>query len=156
MKKSIFTASVITVLLFAFIGLVTTVQTARSSKIGDIFKGGAGDVIKGGAILLASNALADPINKAINTVTFNKGIPNSASTKVVPVISMGSGTRVGFVQVSGPKDLVNKTKAVIQIETKLTVKNLDIEIFVPSSSVNPLKFKRVQGVGITALVDYRL
>lgn len=149
MKKHFLIATAVIVLMFAFIGLVTTVQTARSSvKIGD--------VIKGGAILLATDALASPINKAINTITLNKGVSTLAATKVVPVISLGSGARVGFVQVSGPKDLVNKTKAVIQLETKLTIKNLDVEIFVPSSSANPLKFKRVEGIGISALVDYRL
>jgi hypothetical protein len=143
-------------LLLAFIGVGATVQITRSSKIGDMLNGNVGKVIKGGAIVLATNALADPINKAINTVTLNKGMPNHASTKVVPVIAVGSGTRVGFVQVSGPKNLVAKTKAVIQIETKLTVKNLSVEIFIPSDSANPLKFNRVEGIGISALVDYRL
>ncbi|MFA6448996.1 MAG: hypothetical protein WCX65_06005 [bacterium] len=148
MKKRFFSITVIVTLLFALIGMTATVQIARSLKIGD--------VLKGGAIVLATNALADPINKAINTLTMNKGVPNNASTKVVPVIALGSGTRVGFVQVSGPKNLVNKTKAVIQIETKLTIGKLDVEIFIPSDSANPLKFNRVEGIGVSALVDYRM
>jgi hypothetical protein len=156
MKKRFFMPAAIVVLLLVFIGVVSNVQTARSFKIGDILKGTVGKVLKGGAIVLATDAFAGPINKAINTITFNKGVPNHAATKVVPVISLGSGTRVGFVQVSGPKDLVDKTKAVIQLETKLTIKNLAVEIFVPSDSANPLKFHRVEGIGISALVDYRL
>ena len=148
MKKRFFVPATIVVLLLAFIGLAATVQTARSIKLGD--------VLTGGAIVLATKALAGPINDAINKITLNKGMPNHASTKVVPVISLGSGTRVGLVQVSGPKNLVNKTKAVIQLETKLSFKSLDVEIFVPSDSANPLKFNRVEGIGISALVDYRL
>lgn len=148
MKKRIYAPIAAVTLLFAFVGVAATVQTARSVKVKDI--------LKGGAIVLAADALSKPLNDAVNKITLNQGVPIHASTKVVPVIAFGSGTRAGFVQVSGPKNLVSKTKVVVQIESKITIKNLDVEVFVPSDSVNPLKFNRVEGVGITALVDYRL
>ena len=44
----------------------------------------------------------------------------------------------------------------MQIETKVSFKNLDVEIFIPSDSANPLKFNRVEGVGVSALIDLRL
>ncbi|MEW6201943.1 MAG: hypothetical protein AB1546_08205, partial [bacterium] len=91
-----------------------------------------------------------------NAITLNKGVPMEAETKVVPIIALGSGTRVGAAQVTGPKKLVNNTVVVIQIETKVGKKNLDIEIFVPSDSENPLNFNRVEGVGVSALIDLRL
>ncbi|MFH1538478.1 MAG: hypothetical protein ABIH66_05930 [bacterium] len=141
------------VTLFAVALLVCfSAASVRSIKLGDKL----GNIIKGAGIALLTVALADQLNDAINAITFNKGIPPEAETKVVPIIAIGSGTRVGAAQVSGPKELVNKTKVVVQIETKATKKNLDIEIFVPSDSANPLKFNRVEGVGVSALIDLRL
>jgi hypothetical protein len=123
-------------------------QSARAFKLGD--------VLAGAGVVVLTSLLSKQINSAINTVTFNKGIPENAGTKVVPLIAMGSGTRVGAVQVSGPKDLVDKTKVVIQIQTKIGFKNLNVEIFVPSDSANPLKFNRVEGVGVSAVIDLRV
>jgi hypothetical protein len=128
------------------------VSTVSYSKWGDLLK----DVLKGAGIAMLTVALSDQLNDFINTVTLNKGVPNTADTKVVPIIAVGSGTRVGAAQVTGPKDLVAKTVVVIQLETKFTAKNLDIEVFVPSDSENPLKFNRVEGVGVSALIDLRL
>lgn len=139
--------------LFAVAMLVClSAASLHSIKLGDKL----GKVLKGAGIAVITVALADQLNDAINAITFNKGIPPEAETKVVPIIAIGSGTRVGAAQVSGPKELVNKTKVVVQIETKATKKNLDIEIFVPSDSMNPLKFNRVEGVGVSALIDLRL
>lgn len=135
-------------MLLIVIGGAIAAGPARAIKLGNI--------IVGGAMALGAEEFAGPINNAINTITFNQGVPNTAATKVVPVISFGSGTRLGLVQVSGPADAVDQTKAVIQIETKLSIRSLDVEIFVPSTSDNPLKFSRAQGVGVSALVDYKL
>ncbi len=129
--------------------------TAKAIKLGDILNGDGGKVIKGAAVLLLSAALSDQLNDFINTVTLNKGVPPEAGTKVVPIIAMGSGTRVGAAQVSGPRGLTDKVKVVVQIETKFKFKNLDVEVFVPSDSLNPLKFNRVEGVGVSALIDIR-
>ena len=49
-----------------------------------------------------------------------------------------------------------QTVYVVSIETKFGKKNLDIEAFVPSDSTNPLKFNRVEGVGVSALIDIRV
>ena len=143
------------VLIAAALMFTAPWQQARAIKLGDILNGDVGKVIKGAAVLALTVGLADQLNSFINTVTLNKGVPESAGTKVVPVIALGSGTRVGAAQVSGPKDLVNKTKIVVQIESKFSFKNLDVEVFVPSDNMNPLKFNRVEGVGVSALIDLR-
>ena len=146
-------------LIGVILALMVTViapRPAQAVKLGDILDGDVGDIIKGGAILVLTNALADQLNDFINTVTLNKGVPLNADTKVVPLIALGSGTRVGAAQVSGPKDLVAKAKAVIQVEAKFGFKNLDVEVFVPSDSINPLKFNRVEGLGVSALIDMRV
>jgi len=142
--------------LFAALVTASAVRPAQAVKLGDLLEGKVGDIVKGGAILVLTSALSDQLNDFINTLTLNKGVPATADTKVVPVIAMGSGTRVGAVQVTGPKELVNKTKVVVQIEAKFGLKNLDVEVFVPSDSANPLKFNRVEGVGVSALIDLRV
>jgi len=146
---------------FAAISLILAVSAMTSislqgKSLEDILGDKAGKVVKGVGLILLTNALSDQLNDFINTITLNKGVPPQAETKVVPVIAVGSGTRIGAAQVTGPKDLVNKTKVVVQIEAKFSMKNLDVEIFVPSDSMNPLKFNRVEGVGVSALIDLRL
>jgi hypothetical protein len=59
--------------------------------------------------------------------------------------------------VAGPRgDAINGTKAVAQIEA--TFQNrLRVKILVPIDSENPIqRFRRVQGVGVSAIIDLRL
>jgi hypothetical protein len=147
--------TIVAVVLIAATLLFTASWQAKAIKLGDILDGDVGKVIKGAAVLALTVGLADQLDSFINTITLNKGVPEQAGTKVVPIIALGSGTRVGAAQVSGPKDLVEKTKIVVQIEAKFGYKNLDVEVFVPSDNMNPLKFNRVEGVGVSALIDLR-
>ncbi len=150
MKKKVLFA------ITAILILTTATMTVKASKLGDLLDGKVGNVIKGVAVFALTDLLAEQLDDFINTVTLNKGVPEQAATKVVPVVSTGSGFRVGAVQVTGPKELVEKVKAVVQIETKFSLKNLDVEVFVPSDSINPLKFNRVEGVGVSALIYFRM
>lgn len=111
--------------------------------------------VVGGGFLVS--AVAGPLNDFINTVTFNKGAKVEGHTKVVPIVSLGTGTRIGAAQIAGPKgDAVNSTKAVAQIETAFKDR-LRVKILVPIDSENPLqRFRRVQGVGVSAIIDYKL
>lgn len=129
-----------------------TPGTARAVDLGDILKKGA-LIVGGGAVV---TAIADPINEFINTVTFNKGAKLQGHTKVVPIVSMGDGTHIGAAQVGGnSKSAVENTQAVAQIEASF--KGIRIKILVPIDSLNPLKqFRRVQGVGVTAIIDVKI
>lgn len=100
---------------------------------------------------------ADPINKFINTVTFNKGLKAEGYTKVVPIVSIGSGTRIGAAQVAGPrKDGVDRCKAVAQLEVDFQDR-IRANILVPVDRLNVTAgFKRVQGVGVSAVIDVKL
>jgi len=110
--------------------------------------------IVGGGFLVG--ALAEPLNDFINTVTFNRGVGSEESTKVVPILTVGSGTAIGAAQVSGPEEAVERTKAVAQLELKFKDR-FRVEILIPIDSTNPLKqFRRVQQVGLSALIDYKL
>lgn len=111
--------------------------------------------VVGGGFLVS--AIAGPLNDFINTVTFNKGAKVEGHTKVVPIVSLGTGTRIGAAQVAGPRgEAVESTKAVAQIETSFKDR-FRVKILVPIDSENPLqRFRRVQGVGVSAVIDYKL
>lgn len=111
--------------------------------------------VVGGGFLVS--AVAGPLNDFINTVTFNKGAKVEGHTKVVPIVSLGTGTRIGAAQVAGPRgEAVESTKAVAQIETSFKDR-FRVKILVPIDSENPLqRFRRVQGVGVSAVIDYKL
>ena len=111
-------------------------------------------VVGGGFIV---SQVACPLNDFINTVTFNKGAKVEGHTKVVPIVSLGSGTRIGAAQVAGPRgEAIQKTKAVAQLEVTFRDR-LRTKILIPIDSENPVKqFKRVQGVGVSAIIDFRL
>ncbi len=121
---------------------------------------GIGDILKDGALIFGGGALVKAIgpqlNDFINTLTFNNGVKFEGYTKVVPIVSIGNGTRIGAAQVGGvTKAAVDRVKAVGQIEGEFN--SIRAQALIPIDSENPLKqFKRVQGVGVTAIIDVRL
>lgn len=76
--------------------------------------------------------------------------------KIVPIISVLEGVRIGAARVSGPESKVRTVKAVAQLETDFR-DFLEIDVYVPITTEKPGKtIDRVQGVGVTALGDLRL
>lgn len=148
MKRVKATAVAVVVVLCALVSQVP----ARAIDLGDILKEGA--IIVGGGALVT--AVAGPINDFINTVTLNKGVKADGFTKVVPIVSLGNGAHIGAAQVGGTsKASVESTQAVAQLETDF--KGIRIKVLIPIDSVNPLKqFKRVQGIGVTAIIDVKI
>ena len=118
------------------------------------------DIIKGGALIIGGGALvkaiAEPINDFINTVTLNRGAQFQGHTKVVPIVSMGDGTRIGAAQVGGTSlQSVEDTQAVAQLE--VSFQGIRVRVLIPIDSLNPIQqFRRVQGVGVTAIIDVRI
>jgi hypothetical protein len=113
-------------------------------------------VVKTVTVGAVVNAVAGPADKAINTLTANRKLPAGASTKVVPVLSVGEKGYVGAAQVAGSQDLARKTKAVLQLETSWSNKQYRIKLLMPINSVNPIGAGRVRGLGVSALVDVAL
>lgn len=111
-----------------------------------------GDILKIGGITAVVKQFGPQINKFINTITLQKNAGNDFSTKVVPIISIGDGKQIGAAQVTGSQELVGKTAAVLQLEGK-TLGTVRVRALIPSDTINPAKFNRVQGVGVSALVD---
>ena len=113
-------------------------------------------VVKTVTIGAVVNAIAGPADKAINSLTANRKVPAGASTKVVPVLSLGEKGYVGAAQVAGSQELARKTKAVVQLETSWSNKQYRIKLLMPINSVNPVGAGRVRGLGVSALVDVAL
>ncbi|MDD4364329.1 MAG: hypothetical protein PHF19_01180 [Synergistales bacterium] len=135
--------------LFLSLCLALSVVTpAPAIDLGDLIG------VVGGGLLVKT--IAGPINDFINTITLNRGVKVEGHTKVVPIVSVGSGTRIGAAQVAGPKGVVDATKAVAQLDVSFQGR-VGVKVLVPIDSENPLqRFKRVQGVGVSAIIDYRL
>jgi hypothetical protein len=115
-----------------------------------------GAVLKAVTVGAVVSAIAGPADKAINTLTFNRKVPAGASTKVVPVLSVGEKGYVGAAQVAGSQELVRKTKAVLQLETSWSNKQYRIKLLMPMNSINPIGAGKVKGLGVSALVDIAL
>jgi len=113
-------------------------------------------VLKTVTVGVVVNAISGPADRALNTLTANRNVPPGTATKVVPIVSVGEKGYAGAVQVAGSKDLVDKTKAVLQLETAWSNKQYRIKLLMPVDSVNPLNANRVRGLGASALVDVAL
>ena len=110
------------------------------------------------------------MNDFINTITFNKGVAYDGYTKVVPIVSIGDGARIGAAQVgANTQSAIDRTQAVAQLEGEFS--SVRATALIPIDSLNPLKqfrrvkgdslnplkqFRRVKGVGVTAIINVKL
>ncbi|MEG1824502.1 MAG: hypothetical protein RRY12_08895 [Cloacibacillus sp.] len=132
--------------------LAVSVPAARALDLGDILKKGAIGIAAGWLV----TAISPQMNDFINTITFNKGVKYEGYTKVVPIVSLGDGTRIGAAQVGATtQDAIDRTKAVAQIEGNF--QSVHATALIPIDSTNPLqRFRRVKGVGVTAIINVQL
>lgn len=142
--------------LITFLLAAVVMLTASVTAVAPV-RAGVGDILKGAGIVLLINQFGDELNKFINKMTINKGVGVEDRTKVVPIISVGQGGYAGAAQVSGPAHLVDKVKAVAQLEANMSGKTFRIKVLVPVESQDVVKdIKRVSGVGVSAVIDVRL
>ena len=138
MKKQVI-AAMLTVSLLAAGGTAVT----QAFSLGSILKvGGLVDKFGG------------QINDFLNKLLMKNGVGTDYATKVVPVLSIGTGKYIGAVQVVGPTAQVDKVKAVGQLEGSFN----DIaraKALIPLESVDITHLSRVQGVGVSAIIDLK-
>ena len=124
-----------------------------------------GGVAKVGGIGFLVSKYGESINSAINSVMMKEGAGTNYATKVVPAnilkeasdaVSVGTSGYIGAAQVIGDADQVEKVKAVGQLEVSWNDKLFRIKGLIPMDSVNPASFSRVQGVGVSAVIDVRV
>lgn len=136
--------------LFAGVGIATLVATSGFAgyQLDKIIKG------VGGAALIQK--FGPQINSGINKMAGHTDT-DSAATKVVPIISVGKSAAIGACQVMGARRNVSVVKAVAQLEGDV-FGSVRVKALIPiaSDKANGGKLERVQGVGISGLVDVRL
>ena len=138
---------VISMLVFSLVSLAA-VPMAQAFSLGDVLKvGGIGFLV---------DKFSGQLNSFVNTLTFKHGAGNDYATKVVPILSFGSGGYVGAAQVTGSQELVDRTQAVVQIEGNFNGSQFRVKALVPIDSKNPTNFSRVNGVGISAIIDVNI
>ncbi len=116
-----------------------------------------GQILKLFGIGYAVKVFGPQLNQLINTLTLNHGVAVQEETKVVPILTVGTGAYIGAAQVSGPKDKVAQVEAVAQLEGEFFDRVFRAKVLVPIDNLDITKgFKRVNGVGISALLDLRL
>lgn len=118
--------------------------------------GSLGGVLKAGGIAVLVDTFSGQLNSFINTLTAKNGVSPDYATKVVPVITVGSGSYAGAAQVTGPQDLVDQTKAVLQLEGDFSGDRFRIKALIPINTKTATNFSRVQGVGVSAQIDVKI
>lgn len=141
----------VSVLLATMIG-ASAYSGVSAFGLGDLL----GGAVKIGGINLLLNKYGNSVNSAINSLMMKKGIGTDYATKVVPILSVGGSGYIGAAQVVGPAEQVAKVEAVGQLEFSVNDQLFRIKGLIPMDSKNPTSFSRVQGVGVSAVIDLRL
>lgn len=115
-----------------------------------------GDILKVGGISVLISKFANPLNNFINTLTFKHGAGSDFATKVVPILSLGNGGYLGAAQVIGSQELVDQTEAVIQMEGEFNGRQFRVKALVPVNAKSITNFSRVNGVGVSAVIDVNI
>ena len=115
-----------------------------------------GGVVKVGGIGFLVDKYGDSVNSAINSLMMKEGAGTNYATKVVPIVSIGDSGYIGAAQVLGDANQVAKVKAVGQLEIGWNDRLFRIKGLVPMDSMDPTAFSRVQGVGVSAVIDVRI
>ena len=141
MKKKLIAASLAISLGIASFGAALPVEAI-----------GLGGLIKGGIVGVGVDKYGPSINSFLNKLLNQKNLGTTYATKVVPIVSLGNGSRVGAAQVTAE---VERVKAVAQVEGSFNniarAKGL-----VPVDSANPAGASRIQGVGVSAVIDLKI
>lgn len=110
----------------------------------------------GGAVAVADR-LGPRIDRTLNNLTGQRNLSARADTKIVPVLSVGNGAFIGIVQVAGPANSVRNTTAVAQLETRVPlIGGSRARVLVPISTRSVTNMRRVNGVGVSAVIDLPL
>ena len=143
MKKKIITAVLgICLTTTAFGGILTTQAGGLSS-------------ILGGAAKIVINKFGPQIDSFLNKLLKQNNLSTEYTTKVVPIISIGTKGYIGAAQVTGPASSIEQVKAVAQVEGSFNGM-VRVKGLVPVDSTNPIGASRVQGVGVSAIIDLKI
>jgi uncharacterized protein YwlG (UPF0340 family) len=115
-----------------------------------------GSLIKGAGVAVIISQFGRDINKALNRLTNTQDETSEYATKVVPIISVGTGKEAGACQIMGPPSAVKKTQAVAQFEGNFRPVGMRIRALVPIETKSVSNVRRIPGVGISGLIDIKI
>lgn len=136
------------------IGMIAASLLGFGSGIATTQAFNLGSILKVGGISVLVDKFGTQINDFLNKLLMKNGVGTDYATKVVPIISVGSGKYVGAVQVVGPKSQVDKVQAVGQLEGSFN--NIArAKALIPLATKDITNLNRVQGVGVSAMIDLK-
>jgi uncharacterized protein (DUF697 family) len=139
-----------TLALIALLGISTATATYALSE--DLTK-----LLKLFGIGYVVQRFSGDINQFINQVTLKHNAATERATKVVPIVSIGRGGYIGAAQVTGTAEALKRVKAVGQGEIDVSGGDIRLRALIPVDTTNPTQgIKGISGVGVTALIDFRL
>lgn len=115
---------------------------------------GGKEVLAATAVAVAVKNAGNQLNELINKLSLRKGAKEF--TKVIPMATLGENAYIGGAQVSGASADVAKVAGVWQYEDLFSNGMFRVKILIPTDDLNPLKLRRVNGVGLTAVIDMRI
>ena len=114
-----------------------------------------GELIKVVGIGAVVQKFGPQINTAMNKLESHED-RISSTTKVVPILSVGSRRAVGAAQVMGPKSAVDQVKAVAELDQDLFGREVKLQAMIPIDSNGVSNIHRVENVGISGIVSFRV
>jgi hypothetical protein len=132
--------------------LLPATAAAIDLDLGEILRKGAKIV----GIKAAVDEFGDEVNDGINKLVDNNDVATDAATKVVAIVSPIGNKHVGAAQVVGPREAVERVGVVVQLETSFMDKLFRAKVLIPVEGRDANDLKRVQGVGVSAVIDIKL
>lgn len=134
---------------------IATLSTGALVNTTQAFSLNLGSILKVGGVGILVDRFGGQINDFLNKILAQNNLSTTYTTKVVPIVSVGMNGYIGAAQVTGPASEVERVEAVAQLEASFNnvarVKGL-----VPIDSKNPVNASRIQGVGVSAIIDLKI
>ena len=134
---------------------IATLSTGALVNTTQAFSLNLGSILKVGGVGILVDRFGGKINDFLNKILAQNNLSTTYTTKVVPIVSVGTNGYIGAAQVTGPASEVERVEAVAQLEASFNnvarVKGL-----VTIDSKNPVNASRIQGVGVSAIIDLKI
>lgn len=134
---------------------IATLSTGALVNTTQAFSLNLGSILKVGGVGILVDRFGGQINDFLNKILAQNNLSTTYTTKVVPIVSVGTNGYIGAAQVTGSASEVERVEAVAQLEASFNnvarVKGL-----VPIDSKNPVNASRIQGVGVSAIIDLKI
>lgn len=134
---------------------IATLSTGALVNTTQAFSLNLGSILKVGGVGILVDRFGGQINDFLNKILAQNNLSTTYTTKVVPIVSVGTNGYIGAAQVTGPASEVERVEAVAQLEASFN-NVARIKGLVPIDSKNPVNASRIQGVGVSAIIDLKI